>query len=53
MKQIKTGNWYEEHRELAMANNSILTVYGEPLSYGEYKEILESPSSTGSQGSSR
>lgn len=50
MKQIKTGNWYEEHRELAMANNSILTVYGEPLSYGEYKEILEFTKQYGEPG---
>lgn len=41
MKTIKTGNWYEESRELTMANNSICTVYGEPLSFREYKELLE------------
>lgn len=39
---IKANNtWYSENKEYTMANNSILTVFGEPLSYTEYKELLE------------
>ena len=42
MLQCKTSkDWYITNPELAMANNSILCTFGEPISYNEYKDILE------------
>lgn len=40
MLQAKTGNWWVDNPQRAMANNSILTSFEEPLEYQEIKEKL-------------
>ena len=40
MMRAKTGNWWEENSQRAMANNSILTSLDKPLKYQELKEKL-------------
>lgn len=40
MLKAKTGNWWEENPQRAFANNSILTVKDEHVSYDEVKKTL-------------
>lgn len=40
MMRAKTGNWWAENPQRAMANNSILTTYKENIKYQELKEKL-------------
>lgn len=40
MLKAKTGNWWNENPQRAMANNSILTTYDETISYEELKSKL-------------
>lgn len=40
MLKAKTGNWWVENPQRAMANNSVLTSYDDPMSYSEIKEKL-------------
>lgn len=41
MLNCKVGDWYNTNRELAMANNSTILLYGDNTSFSEYKELLE------------
>lgn len=41
MLKAKTGNWWEENSQRAMANNSMLTSKEDRLSYKEMKEKLQ------------
>lgn len=40
MLRAKTGNWWAENPQRAMANNSILTTFEDSISYKELKEKL-------------
>lgn len=40
MLTAKTGSWWVEHPQRAMANNSILCTYDDPMTYDEYKSTI-------------
>lgn len=41
MQSAKTGSWWEENPQRAMANNSILTTHDDMLSYSEMKNMMQ------------
>ena len=41
MLRAKTGNWWAENPQRAMANNSILSTLSDPIPYNELKEKLQ------------
>lgn len=41
MLKAKTGNWWVENPQRAMANNSILSTLSDPMGYSELKEKLQ------------
>lgn len=50
MIKAKTGDWYNTNREFAMANNSVIILFGEDVPFDYYLELFESIKEYGEPG---
>jgi ribonucleoside-diphosphate reductase alpha chain len=41
MLKAKTGSWWKENPQRAMANNSIISTFDEPFSYSQLKDLIQ------------